>query len=110
MKYKKDSYLKANQFEKFIVRALGIKYEYCLSNMRNLIDAEEGIIYSFLPSKEKQLQKIKKDMRRAFKYYSSFNLTAEKKEMMQDCISKFEFARDSTTLLEIINEMLIVSC
>ncbi len=77
--------------------------------MLNLIRAEEGVRQFKLPSKEKQLLKIKKDMRRALKYYSGLKLTAEKTEIMQDCITKFEFARDSTTLLEIINEVLINS-
>ena len=110
MEYRTPSYVLAEPLRHFINSAFMEKADLCHAQMKNFIDAENGHQYALLTSKEKQLISIKKDMRKAFRYYSKLRLGRAKKQILRNCIARFEFARDSTTLLEIINEMRIISC
>lgn len=66
-----ESYKKGSSYENFMHRAFNSynsgKLEHSLSVMRNLIDAENGeTCVSHLPSAQKQLEKIKGYLHKAF--------------------------------------------
>lgn len=81
-----------------------------LSNMRNLIDAENGdACVSHLPKAERQLATVKQYIIKAFDKYLKFKFTDEKKVKLSQLRKQTELATSSLDLMEIIEEGLEVT-
>ena len=107
---KVQSYQRAMSYENFMKRALQTsdtsKPGIHMSNMENLMNAEDGNNFSFLPSAEKQLENVKKHLNKAFTKFLKRNLPQEKKEKLQTLKDKIPFSYSSNDLLTIIEDAL----
>jgi len=109
-----ESYKNGMSYEVFICRAFknwdNSKNGAHLSNMRNLIDAENGESFvSHLPSASKQLATVKKYMTKAIDKYLKSKLTDLEKESLSELKNRAENATSSNELLDIIEEGLNIT-
>lgn len=75
--------------------------------MRNLIDKERGTAGTAnLPSAEKQVEKMRGYMEKAFAKMLKWKLTADERVVIEEQLRRLDYAGDSTALLEIVNASL----
>ncbi len=109
-----ESYKNGMSYEIFICRAFkdldNRKNGAHLSNMRNLIDAENGESFvSHLPNALKQLATVKQYMTKAIDKYLKNKLTDLEKESLSELKNRTEKAGTSSELLDIIEEGLLIT-
>lgn len=101
----RESYNIAASYETFLTRAF--KHDQRLSSPSNqefinLTDAENGLNLSFLPSREKQFEAIRRRMSKAILILSKQKLPRENIQGLKSLLPKLEAADNSKDLTEII--------
>lgn len=101
----RESYNNAAGYEIFLTRAF--KYDERLSSpsnqeLINLTDAENDRNLSFLPSREKQFETIRKRMSKAISILAKQKLPLENVQGLKSLLSKLEGANNSNDISEIV--------
>lgn len=101
----REQYNNAGSYETFLARAF--KYDNRFSNpsnqeLINLIETENGQKFSFLPSREKQFESIRKRMSKAILLLASQKLPRENVQGLKFLLSKLEVANSSNDIIEIV--------